>query len=183
MFFLLLDVQTGIHQFAFALTACARHPFHCSLAALAHTTDTLESPIEPSETACGVGLVLHGALIGPEICVPYRIICRVARETQQGARRRGEMGERGAVGENNALREFWDDGVGDNGVPALPDVCPTIGRRRDEPPLNERGGLHDGHENARLHNWYFHYCDRAWASFWHPSDCRFNRSLTDSLRK
>jgi hypothetical protein len=63
--------------------------------------------------------------------VPDWVVCSVPREPDAGARGRGPVGKRGAVGADDELRVFWHDGVGEGWPAPAPDVGAAVRRGRD----------------------------------------------------
>lgn len=95
------------------------------------TPQTLKTPTKPAHSARQIRLVLQGAVPKPQVCIPDWVVGSVAREPDAGARRRGPVGERGAVGADDELGVFRHDGVGERRPAPAPDVRAAVGRGRD----------------------------------------------------
>ena len=87
--------------------------------------------MKPAHSACQICLVLHGAVSEPQVRVPHWVVCSVPREPNAGARGRGPVGIRGAVGADDELGVFWHDGVREGWPASAPDVGAAVGRGRD----------------------------------------------------
>ena len=57
----------------------ARHPLYHPLPVLSNTANTFETFVEPAQSSSRVGLVLHCALVCPEVRIPHWMICSVSR--------------------------------------------------------------------------------------------------------